>query len=161
MSDSRPPIRGYIDPNFPNPNQPGDASIIIYGYTPSFVLAILGCVLFLVALIAHLVQLVKFRSWYFSTMVVGIAFVRVRSHQHGSLCSRCTGNCRLRIPHFISQNLTISRQLLRRSVLLYRGRSSLLRRSNLHRPLHTHLRDQVQVLCATFAQVDSLDLHHV
>ncbi|KAH7112519.1 RTA1 like protein-domain-containing protein, partial [Dendryphion nanum] len=67
-------IRGYIDPNFPNPNQPGDASIIIYGYTPSFILAILGCVLFLVALVAHVVQLVKFRTWYFSTMVVGIAF---------------------------------------------------------------------------------------
>lgn len=85
MSNSRPPIRGYIDPNFPNPNQPGDASIIIYGYTPSFILAILGCVLFLVALVAHVVQLVKFRTWYFSTMVVGIAFVRHFSFSSFSL----------------------------------------------------------------------------
>ncbi|KAF2017603.1 RTA1-domain-containing protein [Aaosphaeria arxii CBS 175.79] len=70
----RPPPQGYIDPNFPNPGTDGDATIIIYGYTPSIVVGVLGCVLFLVALIAHLFQLLKYRSWYFSTMIVGIAF---------------------------------------------------------------------------------------
>ncbi|KAF2824515.1 RTA1-domain-containing protein [Ophiobolus disseminans] len=66
--------RGYIDPNFPPPNGPGDASIIIYGYTPSFALGILGCVLFALAGIVHVWQLFKYRSWWFSTVLVGIAF---------------------------------------------------------------------------------------
>jgi hypothetical protein len=54
---------------------PGDATIIIYGYTPSFALGVLGCVLFFVAGIGHVLQLMKYKSWYFSTMVVGIVFV--------------------------------------------------------------------------------------
>jgi hypothetical protein len=57
----------------------GDATIIIYGYTPSIVVGILGIVLFALAGVLHLWQLLKYRSWYFSTMIVGIAFVR---HSH-------------------------------------------------------------------------------
>jgi hypothetical protein len=30
MSDQGPP-QGYVDPNFPNPNGPNDAPVIIYG----------------------------------------------------------------------------------------------------------------------------------
>ncbi|KAL5397581.1 hypothetical protein PMIN06_003294 [Paraphaeosphaeria minitans] len=71
---SEPPARGWIDPNFPNPMGPGDATIIIYGYTPSIVVAILGIVLFALAGVLHTWQLFKYRSWYFSTMLVGIAF---------------------------------------------------------------------------------------
>lgn len=71
----RPPARGWIDPNWPNPMGDGDATIIIYGYTPSFALGILGCVLFFIAGIGHGFQLFKYKSWYFSTMMVGIAFV--------------------------------------------------------------------------------------
>lgn len=71
----RAPARGWVDPNWPSPGGDGDASIIIYGYTPSFALAVLGCVLFLIAGIAHSWQLFKYRSWYFSTMLVGILFV--------------------------------------------------------------------------------------
>ncbi|KAK7186207.1 hypothetical protein DPSP01_005037 [Paraphaeosphaeria sporulosa] len=71
---SEPPVRGWIDPNFPNPMGPGDATIIIYGYTPSIVVAILGIVLFALAGVLHIWQLFKYRSWYFSTMIVGIAF---------------------------------------------------------------------------------------
>jgi hypothetical protein len=56
--------RGYVDPNWPNPNGPDDAPIIIYGYTPSTVLCILAFVLFSIALIAHVAQLVKYRTWY-------------------------------------------------------------------------------------------------
>ncbi|KAK3201795.1 hypothetical protein GRF29_164g696585 [Pseudopithomyces chartarum] len=71
---SEPPVRGWIDPNFPNPMGEGDATIIIYGYTPSIVVGILGIVLFALAGVFHLWQLVKYRSWYFSTMMIGIAF---------------------------------------------------------------------------------------
>lgn len=73
---SQPPPRGYIDPNFPNPGGPDDASIIIYGYTPSIVVGVLGCVLFFLAGILHGWQLFKYRAWYFSTVMVGIIFVR-------------------------------------------------------------------------------------
>lgn len=71
---AKPPARGWIDPNFPNPMGPGDATIIIYGYTPSIVVAILGIVLFALAGVLHILQLFRYRSWYFSTMIVGIAF---------------------------------------------------------------------------------------
>jgi hypothetical protein len=53
----------------------GDATIIIYGYTPSIVVGILGIVLFALAGALHVWQLLKHRSWFFSTMIVGIAFV--------------------------------------------------------------------------------------
>ncbi|KAF1993934.1 RTA1 like protein [Amniculicola lignicola CBS 123094] len=65
---------GYIDPNFPNPGGPNDTTIIIYGYTPSIVLAALAAAVFFAAGILHLVQLFKYKTWYFSTMCVGIAF---------------------------------------------------------------------------------------
>ncbi|KAH7391035.1 RTA1 like protein-domain-containing protein [Phaeosphaeria sp. MPI-PUGE-AT-0046c] len=71
---STPPARGYIDPNWPPPGGDGDATIIIYGYTPSSALALLGCILFFIAAIAHTWQLFKHRTWYFSTMIVGILF---------------------------------------------------------------------------------------
>lgn len=74
---SQPPARGWIDPNWPPPGGDGDATIIIYGYTPSFALGVLGCVLFFIGGLAHGWQLFKYRSWYFSTMMVGIVFVRL------------------------------------------------------------------------------------
>jgi len=74
---SKPPARGYIDPNWPPPNGPGDATIIIYGYTPSIALGVLGCILFLLAGLLHTWQLLKYRSWWFSSVVVGIVFVSV------------------------------------------------------------------------------------
>jgi hypothetical protein len=72
---AQPPARGWIDPNWPPPGGDGDATIIIYGYTPSFALGVLGCVLFFVAGIAHGWQLARYKTWWFSTMMVGIAFV--------------------------------------------------------------------------------------
>ena len=81
MADREPPARGYIDPNFPNPNGPGDATIVIYGYTPSIIVGILGCVLFLLAGILHTWQLFKYKTWYFSTVIIGIAFVDPPKHQ--------------------------------------------------------------------------------
>lgn len=66
-------IRGYVDPNFPNPMGPNDARIIIYGYTPSLALGILGVVLFAIALLIHVWQLRRYRSWYFTPVAVGAA----------------------------------------------------------------------------------------
>lgn len=74
---AQPPIQGYIDPNFPPPGGDGDAPVVIYGYTPSIVVGVLGCALFLTAAILHGWQLLKYRSWYFSTMMIGVMFVRV------------------------------------------------------------------------------------
>jgi hypothetical protein len=76
MTD-RPPdsVQGYIDPNWPPPGGDGDATIIIYGYTPNFVLCVLALVLFFLLSMAHGWQLSNYRTWYFSTMMVGIVFV--------------------------------------------------------------------------------------
>ena len=88
MAESR-VVQGYIDPNFPNPMTEGSATVIIYGYvrrgkasgdqivntstryTPSLVVGVLGVVLFFVGLVAHLYLLVRHRTWYFSTVVIG------------------------------------------------------------------------------------------
>lgn len=40
-------------------------------YTPSLAVGVLGVVLFVVGLIAHLYLLLRHRTWYFSTVVVG------------------------------------------------------------------------------------------
>lgn len=75
---------GYVDPNFPNPNGPGDAPVIIYGYTPSIVVGILGCALFFFSGVLHMWQLLKYRSWYFSTIMIGIVFVRAATQSHNT-----------------------------------------------------------------------------
>ncbi|RVX72655.1 hypothetical protein B0A52_04053 [Exophiala mesophila] len=63
---------GYIDPNFPRPNTDDSACIIIYGYVPSLALGILGVVLFIIALGAHIFLLVRHRTWYFSSTIIGL-----------------------------------------------------------------------------------------
>ncbi|KAF2095497.1 parasitic phase-specific protein PSP-1 [Rhizodiscina lignyota] len=65
---------GYIDPNWPNPNGPHDARIIIYGYVPSFALCIIAVVLFVLAFLVHAGQIAKYRTWYFIPLVVGLGF---------------------------------------------------------------------------------------
>ncbi|KAI9806463.1 MAG: hypothetical protein M1833_003650 [Piccolia ochrophora] len=70
---SKAPIAGYVDPNFPNPNGPGDAPIIIFGYTPSIVVGVLGVVLFAVSTVLHAYQISRYRTWYFIPLVVGTA----------------------------------------------------------------------------------------
>lgn len=40
-------------------------------YTPSLAVGALGVILFLVGLVAHLYLLLRHRTWYFSTVVVG------------------------------------------------------------------------------------------
>ncbi|KAL5319621.1 hypothetical protein ACEPPN_012676 [Leptodophora sp. 'Broadleaf-Isolate-01'] len=89
MSDGN-PYKGYIDPNFPNPMGPDDASIIIYGrvYTPDFTLCILGIVFFTVLFFAHLFQTLRYRLWSFIPLtiacvmeVVGYAFRALSSRK--------------------------------------------------------------------------------
>lgn len=46
---------------------------IIIRYTPSLAVGVLGVVLFGIALAAHLFLLLRHRTWYFSTVVVGTA----------------------------------------------------------------------------------------
>ncbi|KAK5114307.1 hypothetical protein LTR62_002558 [Meristemomyces frigidus] len=65
-------IVGYIDPNFPDPNGPNDAEIVIYGYVPSVALGSLGATLFFIAAVLHLWLVIKYKTWYFSTMVLGL-----------------------------------------------------------------------------------------
>jgi len=63
---------GYVDPNFPNPNGSDDVPIIIYGYTPSFSLAITATVLFALSCLAHTFQIWRYRSWYFVTIPIAL-----------------------------------------------------------------------------------------
>ncbi|KAF4470517.1 chitinase [Fusarium albosuccineum] len=76
MSDSsdNQPIDGYVDPNFPNPNGDWDTPVIIYGYTPAFSLAVFAVVWFALFFVVHLVQTIRFRSWYFITFPIGLLF---------------------------------------------------------------------------------------
>ncbi|KAI9794006.1 MAG: hypothetical protein M1816_006631 [Peltula sp. TS41687] len=62
---------GYIDPKIPNPNGPADAPFIIYGYTPSLALSILGATLFFISFLLHTYQVFRHRTWYFIPMAIG------------------------------------------------------------------------------------------
>ncbi|KAF2424947.1 RTA1 like protein [Tothia fuscella] len=68
---SKAPLAGWVDPNFPNPNGPADAPIIIYGYTPSLAVALLGVILFSISAILHAFQLFRYRTWWFTPVLVG------------------------------------------------------------------------------------------
>ncbi|KAK0618824.1 RTA1 like protein-domain-containing protein [Immersiella caudata] len=65
---------GYVDPNWPFPGGPNDAPVIIYGYTPSFALALLGVIIFFIFTVVHIWKLFRYRSWYFTTFAIGLAF---------------------------------------------------------------------------------------
>lgn len=67
-----PPAKGFIDPNWPNPMGPNDATVIIYGYVPSFALAIAAAVLFTLSLFIHVFQIVRYRTWYFTTIPIAL-----------------------------------------------------------------------------------------
>ncbi|XTI92707.1 hypothetical protein V2W45_1472220 [Cenococcum geophilum] len=56
------PVQGYVDPDFPNPNGPDDASIIIYA-------------LFAISRIFHSWQPLKYRTWYFSTILEIVSYI--------------------------------------------------------------------------------------
>ncbi|KAK1830866.1 RTA1 like protein-domain-containing protein [Podospora conica] len=65
---------GYVDPNWPFPGGKNDAPVIIYGYTPSFALALLAVILFFLFFIVHLWQVSRYKSWYFITFSIGLGF---------------------------------------------------------------------------------------
>ncbi|KAE8446202.1 hypothetical protein EG329_012427 [Mollisiaceae sp. DMI_Dod_QoI] len=64
--------RGFVDPNWPNPNGSNDAPIIIYGYVPNFPLTIFASTLFSISLLIHLSQLLYYRTWYFATVPIAL-----------------------------------------------------------------------------------------
>ncbi|KAL8655277.1 MAG: hypothetical protein Q9210_000979 [Variospora velana] len=76
MSDKR-PIDGYVDPLIPNPNGPGDAPIIIYGYTPHLELSALALALFGVLLLFHSYRLYQTRLYAFSILLVFTTFCEI------------------------------------------------------------------------------------
>jgi hypothetical protein len=73
MSGSTPETGGYVAPNFPNPQGPDDAHIIIYGYIPSFALCILAIVLYTIAFFVHLYEVARYKTWYFLPLSLGCA----------------------------------------------------------------------------------------
>ncbi|OAQ65060.1 RTA1 like protein [Pochonia chlamydosporia 170] len=72
ITESKP--NGYIDPNFPNPHGPHDVPIIIYGFTPSFALALFAAIWFTAFFLIHTIQLTIHRTWYFSSFTIGLLF---------------------------------------------------------------------------------------
>ncbi|UNI18614.1 hypothetical protein JDV02_004869 [Purpureocillium takamizusanense] len=66
--------RGYVDPDFPNPDGEWDTPIIIYGYTPAIALSAFAAAWFFLLLVAHAVQAARRRSWWFVTFSVGLLF---------------------------------------------------------------------------------------
>jgi hypothetical protein len=51
---------------------PHSAPIIIYGYLPSFPLAVFAATLFGVSLHAHIYQIYRYRTWYFVTVPIAL-----------------------------------------------------------------------------------------
>ncbi|KAK4093685.1 hypothetical protein Purlil1_2019 [Purpureocillium lilacinum] len=66
--------RGYVDPDFPNPDGEWDTPIIIYGYTPAIALSAFAAAWFFLFLVVHTFQTVRLRSWWFVTFSVGLLF---------------------------------------------------------------------------------------
>src|SRR3954466_5843036 len=63
---------GYVDPNWPPPNDNSSACIIIYGYVPSIVICGLALALFFLALGLHSWLLLRYRTWYFIPVTIGL-----------------------------------------------------------------------------------------
>lgn len=68
------PIRGYVDPGFPNPNGEWDTPIIIYGYTPIFALAVFAAVWFFLLSLAHVALTTRTRAWWWIPVSIGLIF---------------------------------------------------------------------------------------
>lgn len=73
MSGSTPATKGYIAPNFPDPEGPHDAHIIIYEYIPSLALCILAIILFTLSFIVHMFEVYRYRTFYFLPLSLGCA----------------------------------------------------------------------------------------
>lgn len=71
MSDGHTAKDGYVDPSYPSPGGPNDATVIIYGYIPALALCVLGIVLFGISLVLHAGLLLRHRLWSFSPLALG------------------------------------------------------------------------------------------
>ncbi|KAL8953672.1 MAG: hypothetical protein Q9222_000509 [Ikaeria aurantiellina] len=85
---------GFQNPNFANPHGPHDARVIIYGsvtnqqiYTPSLALCILGIVLFAVSCAVHILQLVRYKTWFFTPLALA-CFLETMGYIFRSLSSK-------------------------------------------------------------------------
>ncbi len=91
--------RGYISPTIRNPGGSNDADFIIYGYVPSLVLAIIGIVTFVLCTCAHIGQVARYRTWYFTLLVVGSA-MEIVGYVFRSLSSKVDPYF---VPYFVVQ----------------------------------------------------------
>ncbi|KAJ3006682.1 hypothetical protein HKX48_009533 [Thoreauomyces humboldtii] len=123
--------QGYIDPNFPNPLGPGDASIIIYGYTPSFALAVIASALFFLSLVVHLIQVVRYRTPYFSVLSIGLG-LEVLGYVFRALSSRLDP---YRVAFFVAQYFCIVVAPVFFSAAIYLVLQKLLLLAPLSKPL--------------------------
>jgi hypothetical protein len=117
-------------------------------YTPSLAVGVLGVVLFAIGLAAHLFLLLRHRTWYFSTVVVGTAMeivgyaFRILSSQQNPYS----------VPWFVVQVrfhfrwITMEERTLIETVLLHRRRTGLLLRGYLLSRLRhdQHLRKRIR-----------------
>ena len=90
---------GYVSPTIPNPNGSNDAAIIIYGYVPSVVLAVIGVVTFAVSTTSHIGQVAKHRTWFFIFLIVGCS-MEVVGYVFRSLSSKVDPYS---VPYFVVQ----------------------------------------------------------
>ncbi|KAK5053340.1 hypothetical protein LTR84_002314 [Exophiala bonariae] len=107
---------GYIDRDWPNPHGPGDASIIIYGYTPSLALAIIGIASFVLLFIAILAQVFRLRAFSLIPAciacvceLIGYVFRFLSAHQDPYRISFFVGQyfCITVAPVFISASIYV------------------------------------------------------
>ncbi|ORY82496.1 RTA1 like protein-domain-containing protein [Protomyces lactucae-debilis] len=75
MSENFP--EGYRDPSRPNPGGEYSARIIIYGYTPSLSFAAVALATFGIMTIVHLYLTARYRTRYFSMVILGCIFEMV------------------------------------------------------------------------------------
>ncbi|KAL8921052.1 MAG: hypothetical protein Q9208_005943 [Pyrenodesmia sp. 3 TL-2023] len=87
LAPNTPTGAGFQNPDFPNRNGPYDARVVIYGYTPSFALCILAIVLFAVAFAVHVLQLVRYKTWFFTPFALA-CFLETVGYIFRSLSSK-------------------------------------------------------------------------
>lgn len=119
---------GYIDPNWPNPHGSGDASIIIYGYVPSFPLAIVAIVLFIILLIAHTTRIVQYRNWTFIPVMVACV-LEIIGYVFRALSGKVDP---YRISFFVGQYfcITVAPVFIAASIYVYLTQIALFAKSN-------------------------------
>lgn len=162
---------GYVDPSIPNPNGPGDAPIIIYGYV---------LVLFIVACSLRIPPLTLFLQLYTHPRPGSSSPRPLRSSTstpfHSPLPTspvgvldpvpsyHCLRNRWLRLPFTIlpaPRREPLRRNKLRNPVLLHRRRPRLFLRRYLHYPHFTHCRPRPEPEPAGSQPTDDpLDLRH-